>query len=242
MHTKIKPIYKRVLLKISGESLQGKKDFGIDSTFLNRIIKEIKILISFGIQIAIVIGGGNLFRGSCFSNLGINRIFADNIGMLSTIINGLAIHGFMSKFSINSYLMSSFCIPSICEVYNREKAIKLISNNSLVIFAGGIGNPLFTTDSAACLRAIETDSEIVLKATNVNGVYSDDPKKNSNAIFYDSIRYKDVINNKLKIMDSCSLILARDYNLPIRVFNINKHMSIYKAAIGIKEGTLIYDR
>jgi len=234
-----KKVYNRVLIKLSGESLQNEKKTGINQFFLYRIAKDIKEIVQLGIQVSIVIGGGNLFRGSSLTNIGVNHIVADHIGMLATIINGLAIRDILFQKKVQSYLMSSFSIKGMCSSFNLDKARKLLSSNIVIIFGGGTGNPCFTTDSAACLRAIETKSEIVLKGTNVNGVYSADPKKKLNAIMYHKLSYKEVLDKELKIMDLSAFILARDYKIPICVFNINTPGLLYKIVTGVQEGTFI---
>lgn len=239
MSTNTKFIYPRVLLKISGEVLQGVNKFGIDVNSLKKIAKEIKLVLDIGVQVGLVIGSGNLFRGSTLSKIGINRIASDHIGILSTIINSLAMHDIMHYYSIRSNIMSSIPINGICETYNYEQAIKFLCDNYVVIFSAGTGNPLFTTDSAACLRGIEIKSDIILKGTKVDGIYSQDPKKYSHAIFYKKLTYQDVLKKELKIMDLSAFALARDHNLPIRVFNINKPQSLYRIVTGCDEGTII---
>ncbi|XBC38383.1 MAG: UMP kinase [Buchnera aphidicola (Floraphis choui)] len=231
--------FKRVVIKLSGESLQGNNKFGIDINELNRIVQEIKNIIDLGIQVGIVIGGGNIFRGKQLVNYGVDNIVSDNVGMLSTIINGLILHDAMNRININAYLMSSFSVDSICEVYNYEKAINLLNNKCVVIFSGGLGNPCFTTDSAACLRAIEVKADIILKGTKVNGVYSNDPNENFNSMLYKTITYDEVLNKELKVMDLSAFILARDYKLPICIFNIYDPGILYRIIKGEKEGTLI---
>lgn len=237
MKKKIK--YQRIVLKISGETLQNSKKTGINLKNVNRIAKEIKELNNLKVQIAIVIGAGNLFRGRKLKKIGINRIICDQIGMLSTIINGLIIKDSLYKIKVKAKIMSAIPLNMLCENYNFQLAIQYLKKKKVVILCAGIGNPFFTTDSAACLRAIETNSNIVLKGTKVNGVYSSDPKKNPKAIFYKKITYKYALKNELKIMDLTSFILARDYNLPIRIFNINKNGALKKIITGEEEGTLI---
>lgn len=233
-------IYRRILLKISGEVLQATNKFGIDINALKRIAQEIKSVVDVGIQVGLVIGSGNLFRGSTLSKLGLNRVASDHIGILSTVINSLAMRDTIHSISsIETCLMSAIPLNGICEIYNCQKAISLLSNNVIIIFTAGIGNPFFTTDSAACLRGIETEANIILKGTKVDGVYSNDPKKDSNAILYKELTYKDVLQKELKVMDLAAFILARDYRVPIRVFNINKPGSLYRIMTGNKEGTLI---
>lgn len=235
------PVYKRVLLKISGEGLQGDLNYGIEFRILNKIVAEIKHLIKLGIQIGIVIGGGNLFRGKGLSKNGMNRVIGDHIGMLSTIINGLALYDAFNHAGIKSILMSTFTIPGVCRLYNSFEAKDLLNNNIVVILSSGIGNPLFTTDSAACLRGIEIEANIMLKATKVNGIYSNDPVKNPNCILYNTLTYQEVLQKELKIMDLTAFILARDHKLPICVFNLNKNYAMYHIVMGYKEGTLITD-
>ncbi|QNS01941.1 MAG: UMP kinase [Buchnera aphidicola (Pentalonia nigronervosa)] len=233
-------IYRRILLKISGEVLQGTNKFGIDTFSLKRIATEIFSIVKMGIEVSLVIGGGNLFRGEQLSRLGIGRVVSDHIGILSTIINGLAMKDIIQTFSdYQTCLMSSIPLNGICEVYNYERAMNLLSKKYILIFSAGIGNPFFTTDSAACLRAIETESNVVLKGTKVDGVYSIDPNKFSRAILYKILKYEDVIKKELQVMDLTAFTLARDYNLPICVFNINKPGSLYRIVAGKKEGTLI---
>ncbi|WP_348769559.1 UMP kinase [Buchnera aphidicola] len=239
MSTNTKFIYPRILLKISGEVLQGVNKFGIDINSLKKIAEEIKLVLNIGVQVGLVIGSGNLFRGSTLSEVGINRIASDHIGILSTIINSLAMHDIMHNSSIRSHVMSAIPINGICEAYNYRRAMQLLCNNAVVIFSAGIGNPLFTTDSAACLRGIETQSNIILKGTKVDGVYSKDPQKYDHVIFYKKLTYKDVLKKELKVMDLSAFSLARDHGLPIRVFNINKPKSLYRIVMGHDEGTII---
>ncbi|NIH16638.1 MAG: UMP kinase [Buchnera aphidicola (Periphyllus lyropictus)] len=232
--------YTRVLLKLSGESLidiNGSSKIHIKS--LDFLSKEIKRIIDLNIELGIVIGAGNLFRGSQLQKMGINRVVSDHIGMLSTVINGLAINNSMNKMNIKTELMSAIPLNGICEIYNWSRAINLLSKKIVVIFSAGIGNPFFTTDSAACLRAIEVHADIVLKGTLVDGVYTSDPKKNNNAILYSKLSYKEVLKKELKIMDLSAFSLARDYKLPICVFNINKPGALYRIITGVSEGTLI---
>ncbi|URJ25339.1 UMP kinase [Candidatus Blochmannia ocreatus (nom. nud.)] len=239
MVTHTQPIYRRVVLKISGEALQGSEGFGINISVLNRMVIEVKELIKIGIQIGIVIGGGNLFRGTGLVKSGINRVVGDHMGMLATIMNGLAMRSALNHMYVHACLMSSISLNGMCEDYNWIKAINLLSNNWVVIFAAGTGNPLFTTDSAACLRGIEVQADAVLKATKVDGVFSTDPIKHPDAILYEQLSYQDVLNKELKIMDLTAFTLARDHELPIRVFNINKHGALKRIIMGYKEGTLI---
>ena len=231
--------FKRVIVKLSGESLQGTKKFGIDVIELNRIAREIKIIIDLGVQVGIVVGGGNIFRGKQLVQCGIDKVISDYVGMLSTIMNGLLLCDAMNLVHINAFLMSSIFVDQICEKYNFKKAISLLQHNSVVVFSGGLGNPFFTTDSAACLRAIEMKADIVLKGTKVNGVYSNDPKKFPNSVLYRNITYNEVLQKELRVMDLSAFMLARDHKLPICIFNINKPKALYYIVTGQKEGTLI---
>ncbi|CAL4320305.1 UMP kinase [Buchnera aphidicola] len=233
--------YKRVILKLSGESLINLKNKNnIDSFFLNFLSQEIKKIVDLNVELGIVIGAGNLFRGQQLQKIGFNRVIADQIGILSTIINGLAINNFMNQMHIKTLLMSSIPLNGICETYNWNRAIKFLSQKNVIIFSAGIGNPFFTTDSAACLRAIEIKADIVLKGTQVDGVYTSDPKKNLEAKLYSQLSYKTVLKKELKVMDLSAFILARDYNLPIRIFNIRKPNSLLRIVQGLNEGTLIH--
>ncbi|HXK00306.1 MAG TPA: UMP kinase [Buchnera sp. (in: enterobacteria)] len=233
------PVYKRIILKISGEVLKSSNKFDINLILLNRIIKEIKNLTELGIQVGIVVGGGNFIRGSNIKDIGISGITSDHMGILATIINGLVIKNAMNLCNIKTYLMSAIPVSGICEHYNVEKAINFLSNRYVLIFSGGIGHPFFTTDSAACLRGIEVKADIILKATKVDGVYSADPKKYCDAVIYSKIKYKDALIQNLKIMDTTAFTLARDHNLPICIFNMYKSGALYRIIMGKPEGTLI---
>ncbi|MBX4180878.1 UMP kinase [Sodalis sp. CWE] len=239
MTNNLKLIYRRILLKLSGEVLQGQKRFGIDINEVNRVAQEIKELVELGVQVGIVIGGGNLFRGIELEKSGISRVVSDYVGMLATVINGMVIREALHRIGVNVTLMSTIPINGISDSYNWYEAIGLLKNNYVVIFSAGIGNPFFTTDSAACLRGIEIEAEVVLKATKVDGVFSSDPMKNSNAVLYEQLSYQHVLDKGLKIMDLSAFTLARDHDLPIRVFNINKSGALLRVVIGDKEGTLI---
>ncbi|BAP58395.1 UMP kinase [Candidatus Tachikawaea gelatinosa] len=233
-------IYKRIILKISGELLTGNQNFGIDVTILKNLAQDIKKIVKLGVEISIVIGGGNLFRGESLEKNGIKRVFGDHIGMLSTLINGLAIYDIFNAYDINVFLMSAIPYNNVCETYNCIKAIKLLNDKNVLVLSGGIGNPFFTTDSTACLRAIELEADVVIKATKVDGVFSNDPvKKKSNTFFYKKLSYQKALDLNLKVMDLTAFILARDYCMPIIIFNMYKPEVLYKILIGEKEGTLI---
>lgn len=235
-----KPLYRRILLKLSGELFRKKKNSGMDFKFIDVIVQDIKKLISLGVCVAVVVGGGNLFRGIDLVNLGIRRVISDQIGMLSTVINGLALNECLQKNNLASYVYSAINLPGICKNYQWDMAIKKFNNNSVIIYCFGLGSPFFTTDSTACIRSIEMNADILLKGTKVNGVYSSDPHENSSAYLYKNLRYMELLEKKLNVMDYTSLVLARDHKLPIRVFNIYKPNILYNIVIGKNlEGTLI---
>ncbi len=231
-------MYKRILLKISGESL--KKNEFINKNIITFITKEIKKVYKKKIQIIIIIGGGNILRGKDLNYLNIDKIISDQAGMLSTIINGLILYNFFKKENINSKIMSTINIPNICENYNYIKIHEYLKKNKIIIITSGIGNALFTTDSAACLKAIETKSDILIKATKVNGVYDNDPNIYKNTKFFDKIKYKKIIKKKIQVMDTISFYIAQKYKLPIYIYNIYKKNALYNIIMGKKEGTLIY--
>ncbi|WP_392566278.1 UMP kinase [Utexia brackfieldae] len=239
MITNSKPIYKRILLKLSGEALQGDEGFGIDATVLDRMALEIKELIEMGIQVGVVIGGGNLFRGAGLAKAGMNRVVGDHMGMLATVMNGLAMRDALHRAYVNARLMSAIPLNGVCDDYSWTEAISLLRHGKVVIFSAGTGNPFFTTDSAACLRGIEIEADIVLKATKVEGVYTADPEKDPNATRYETLTYDKVLDDELKVMDLAAFTLARDHNLPICVFNMNKPGALRRVIMGEKEGTLI---
>ena len=237
MISKIK--YKRVLLKLSGESLLGNKLHSIDEKIVTFLVEEIKKVYKRKIQISVVIGGGNIFRGTDAVSVGIERTTADYMGMLGTVINALAIQNALEKNSVPTRVLSSIPIPAVCETYIRRRAINYLEKNIVVIFAAGTGNPYFTTDTAAALRASEISANVILKATKVDGVYSDDPKKNKKAIKYSTIKYSDILAKNLKIMDGSAIALARDNNIPIIVFPINKKNAFLDAIFNKGKYTII---
>lgn len=231
--------YKRFLVKFSGESVAGKEGIGIDPKILDEMAASIKACKDLGAQISVVIGGGNLFRGEKLSKVGMDRVAGDHMGMLATVMNGIALRDALERANIKTRLMSAISMSGLVEHYDRRRAIQLLKDGYVVIFTAGTGNPFFTTDTAACLRAIETQSQIMLKATRVDGVYSADPEKNDNAIFYKKITFNKAIGENLKVMDATALTLARDHSLPIKVFNINTKDSLKSIILGEKIGTLI---
>ena len=237
MISKIK--YKRVLLKISGEALLGKKPYGLDPQIVNFLANEIKKVYIRKIQISVVVGGGNIFRGHNAASVGIERTTADYMGMLGTVINALALQSALEKNNVHTRVLSSIPIPAVCETYIRRRAINHMKKKRVIIFAAGTGNPYFTTDTAAALRASEVSSDLILKGTQVDGVYTEDPKKNKKATKYDVISYKDVLSKNLKIMDGSAVALARDNKIPIVVFPINKQNSFLNAILNKGSFTII---
>lgn len=233
------PIYKRILLKLSGEALQGEEGFGIDPSILDRMALEIKELLAMGVEVGVVLGGGNLFRGAKLAKAGMNRVVGDHMGMLATVMNGLAMRDALHRADVNAKLMSAFQLNGICDTYNWSEAIKMLREKRVVIFSAGTGSPFFTTDSAACLRGIEIEADVVLKATKVDGVYDKDPAKNADAVLYKTLSYEKVIEDELQVMDLAAFTLARDHGMPIRVFNMGKAGALRQVVTGTDEGTTI---
>ena len=233
------PVYKRILLKLSGEALMGDGTSGIDPKVLNRMALEIGQLRGIGVQIGIVIGGGNLFRGATLQQAGLDRVSGDHMGMLATVMNGLALRDALERANINTVLMSAIQMSGIVEDYDRRRAMRLLNDGDVVIFSAGTGNPFFTTDSAACLRGIEVDADVVFKATKVDGVYDADPEINKNAVKYNRLTYDEVLDQKLGVMDLTAICLCRDHNMPVRVFNMNQSGALLNITLGSADGTLI---
>ena len=231
--------YKRILLKLSGEALMGKKQYGIDSERLAEYADEIKEVIDLGIEVAIVIGGGNIFRGLAGASAGMDRVQADHMGMLATVINGLALQSSLENKNIKTRLQSAIKINEVAEPFIRRRAIRHLEKGRVVIFGGGTGNPYFTTDSAAVLRAIEIEADVILKGTRVDGIYTSDPEKDQNATKYEAISFKDVILKGLKVMDKTAFTLSQENELPIVVFDINKKGNLLKIVSGENIGTII---
>ena len=231
--------YKRLLVKFSGEAVAGDDDHGIDPKILDQMAQSVKDCKELGAQIGIVIGGGNLFRGDKLCKAGMDRVAGDHMGMLATVMNGIALRDALERAGVKTRVMSAISMSGVAEHYDRRLAIQLLSNDFVVIFTAGTGNPFFTTDSAGCLRAIETEADIMLKATRVDGVYSADPEKDSNATFYSSLSFDEAIQKNLKVMDATALTLARDHSLPLKVFNLNHPDALKRIACGEEIGTLI---
>jgi uridylate kinase len=233
------PAYKRILLKLSGEALLGGEDYGIDPAIIHRIATEISDVNRLGIQIAVVIGGGNIFRGAGLAQSGIDRVTGDHMGMLATIMNCLALQDALESIGCDARVMSAVSVHDVCEDYIRRRAVRHLEKNRVVICAGGTGNPFFTTDTAAALRAIEVQADMVLKATKVDGVYSADPVANPDATMYETLGYDEVIANKLGVMDANAIVLCRDQHMPIRVFNVFGEGNLVRIVKGEAIGTLV---
>lgn len=231
--------YKRILLKLSGEVLKGQDSFGIDPKLLDRMALEIGQLVGIGVQVGLVIGGGNLFRGSALSDAGMDRVTGDYMGMLATVINGLAMRDALERSNIPTRLMSSIPMGGVVEHYDRRTAMRYLSQGNVVLFTAGTGNPFFTTDSAASLRAIEVEADVVLKATKVDGVYTADPVSSPEAKKYDYLTFDEAIEKQLGVMDLTAMCLCRDQNMPVRVFNMKKPGALVNLVVGGQEGTLI---
>ena len=238
--TKAKPAYKRILLKLSGEALMGDDAFGINRATIERMVAEIAEVTQMGVQVAVVIGGGNIFRGVAGGSAGMDRATADYMGMLATVMNALALADAMRHVGIVARVMSAIGIDQVVEPYVRPKALQYLEEGKVVIFAAGTGNPFFTTDTAAALRGAEISAEIVLKATKVDGVYSADPNKDPSATRYESITFDEAISKHLQVMDATAFALCRDQKLPIKVFSIVKPGALMRVVMGEDEGTLVH--
>jgi len=234
------PAYKRILLKLSGEALMGEDAYGINRATIDRIVAEIAVVAAMGLEIAVVIGGGNIFRGVAPAASGMDRATADYMGMLATVMNALALQDAMRRGGLNGRVQSALNIEQVVEPYIRGKAMRYLEEGKIVIFAAGTGNPFFTTDTAAALRGTEMGCDIVLKATKVDGVYSADPKTNPQARRYARVSFDDAINQNLKVMDATALTLCRDQKLPINVFSIFKAGALKRVVMGEDEGTLVH--
>jgi uridylate kinase len=233
------PVFRRVLLKLSGEALMGADAYGINREVLTRIATELKSVVATGVQLAVVIGGGNIFRGVSSGAEGMERANADYMGMLATVMNSLALQDALEKIGVPVRVQSGLRIDQVVEPYVRRRAIRHLERGHVVVFAAGTGNPFFTTDTAASLRGLEIGADVVLKATKVDGVYDKDPKKYPDARRYETITYNEVLEKRLGVMDMASIALCRDQNLPLCVFSINKPGSLLRVLQGAKEGTLV---
>ncbi|MGB5518250.1 MAG: UMP kinase [Gammaproteobacteria bacterium] len=237
--TTTKPSYKRVLLKLSGEALMGDMDFGIEPGMMARVAKEVAQVSDMGIEVALVIGGGNIFRGQGLAQSGIDRVTGDHMGMLATVMNSLAMQDALEKIGHPCRVLSAIRINRVCEEYVRRRAIRHLEKGRIVIFAAGTGNPFFTTDTAGCLRAIEIEADVIMKATKVDGVFDSDPEKNPDAKRYQTLTFTQAIEKNLGVMDMTALVMCRDNNLPLRVFNLNQEGALPAAMKDYSIGTTV---
>lgn len=231
--------YRRALLKLSGEALQGSAPSGIDATVLARFASEIRDTVALGVQLGLVIGGGNIFRGQGLAAAGMDRVTGDYMGMLATVMNALAMRDALLRLGIQARVMSALRIDHVCEGFDRLQAVRCLEEGQVVIFAAGTGNPFFTTDTAASLRAIEIGAQVMLKATKVDGVYSADPVKQPDALHFPRLTYDEVLERRLMVMDATAVILCRDHDMPLRVFNINNKGALKRVMLGEQVGTLV---
>ena len=234
-----KPVFKRILLKLSGEVLMGEGEFGIDTRVLARIAGEVRQLRQSGVEVGMVIGGGNLFRGAGLAKAGMDRVTADHMGMLATVMNSLAMQDTLERLGVFTRVMSAIRVNQVCEDYIRRRAIRHLEKGRVVIFAAGTGNPFFTTDSAASLRAIEINAEVMLKATKVDGIYSADPFKYPEAVRYERLTYDEALARKLGVMDATAIVMCRENDIPLKVFNINRHGDLVRVVCGESVGTTV---
>jgi uridylate kinase len=237
--TQAKAPYSRILVKLSGEALMGSGDYGIDPAVIKRIAGELQAIREMGVQLAVVIGGGNIFRGAGLARAGMDRVAADHMGMLATVMNALAMQDALESLGMHARVMSAIRINEVCEDYIRRRAVRHLEKGRIAIFAAGTGNPFFTTDTAAALRAIEINADVLLKATKVDGVYSDDPTRNPNAVHYARLTYDKVLNDKLNVMDATAIVMCRDNHLPLRVFNLNNSGDLTRIVRGEEVGTVV---
>jgi uridylate kinase len=233
------PKYRRILLKLSGEALMGDGDYGIDPGTIRRLAEEIQDVHSIGVQVCVVIGGGNIFRGAGLAGAGMDRVTADQMGMLATVINSLALQDALERVGLNTRVMSALKINQVCEDYIKRRAVRHLEKSRVVVFAAGTGNPFFTTDSAASLRAIEVGADVLLKATKVDGVYSADPKKDPSAVRYTRLNYDEVLERKLAVMDATAIVLCRDHRMPLRVYNMFQPGGLRRIVCGDEIGTIV---
>jgi uridylate kinase len=232
-------LYRRVLLKLSGEALMGQADYGIDPVLIKRIASEVAEVSRLGIEVAIVIGGGNIFRGAGLAGAGMDRVTGDYMGMLATVMNALALQDALESAQVFARVMSAIQIHEVCEDYIRRRAVRHLEKGRVVVLAAGTGNPFFTTDTAASLRAIEIGADVLLKATKVSGVYDSDPKENSEAALYDTVSFDQVLIDKLNVMDATAVVMCRDNHLPLRVFNLTEDRALVRAMTDEDVGTLV---
>jgi uridylate kinase len=233
------PAYKRILLKLSGEALMGDDSYGINRTVIERIVADVAEVVGMGVQVAVVIGGGNIFRGVAPAAAGMDRVTADYMGMLATVMNAMALQDAMKRMGLDSRVQSALNLEQVAEPYIRGKALRYLEEGKVVIFGAGTGNPFFTTDTAAALRGVEMNAEVVIKATKVDGIYTADPKKDKNATRYKSLSFDEAISKNLQVMDATALTLCRDQKMSIIVFNIFKDGALKRVILGQEEGTVV---
>lgn len=233
------PVYQRILLKLSGEALLGQADYGIDPAMLRRLASEIGKLVEDGVQVALVIGGGNIFRGAGLAEAGMDRVSADHMGMLATVMNGLAMQDALERVGVFTRVMSAIKINEVCEDYIRRRAVRHLEKKRVVILAAGTGNPFFTTDTAASLRAVEIGADLMLKATKVDGVYSADPVKDPSATRYETLTFDEVLDQRLSVMDTTAIVMCREQNMPLVVFDINRPGALAEIVRGESVGTRV---
>ncbi len=239
IETEAKPIYKRILVKLSGEALMGDSQFSLDSSVFERLARELLSVVSLGIQTAIVVGGGNLFRGTALSNAGLDRVTGDHMGMLATLMNALAMRDVFERNDLSTRIMSAIPMSGIVDHHDRRKAIHHLERGRIVIFAAGTGNPLVTSDSAASLRGIEINADVILKATQVDGIYSDDPVHHPEATLYKHLTYEEVLHKELAVMDLAAFCQCRDHDMLLHIFNINSDGALLRIVMGGREGTTV---
>jgi uridylate kinase len=237
--SKSKLKYKRILLKFSGEALMGKSQFGIDPSVLDSMAQDVAELINMGVEVGLVLGGGNLFRGKALFKAGVGRVTGDHMGMLATVMNALAMRDALERIDLPARIMSAIPMMGVVDSYHRRKAITHLRNGQVVIFAAGTGNPFFTTDTAACLRAIEIGADVVLKATKVDGVYSEDPMKNPEAVRYDHLTYKEVLTKGLEVMDSTAICLCQEQEMPLQIYDMMEPNALKRIVEGERVGTIV---
>ena len=233
------PVYRRILLKLSGEALLGGQQYGIDPAVIRRVATEVKEVVGLGVQVGLVIGGGNIFRGAGLAEAGMDRVTADQMGMLATVINSLAMQDALERLGTGVRVMSALQIHEVCEDYIRRRAIRHLEKERVTIFAAGTGNPFFTTDTAASLRAIEIGAEVLIKATKVDGVYSADPVKDPKAVRYNALSFDQVLSDDLRVMDATAIVMCRENNLPLVVFNLNTPGDLVRVVTGEPVGTSV---
>jgi len=234
-----KPVYKRVLLKLSGEALQGSQESGIDPDIINRVAGEIKQIVDLGVEVGVVIGAGNIFRGAGLAEAGMDRVTGDHMGMLATVMNCLALQDAVERVGPSCRVMSALSIHQVCEDYVRRRAIRHLEKGRVVIFGAGTGNPFFTTDSAGALRAIEIEADVLMKATKVDGVYDSDPMKNPDAKRYETLSYDEVLVKNLAVMDATAIVLCKEQNMPLRIFNLNEAGDLVRTVSDKSIGTTV---